>query len=166
MPRLKPTPKEIELHLTQLADTPLNLQGMVVGFSDADLHWSPSSKDWSVVEVLAHIRACADVWAFSIYAILTENQPSLPLLDERHWAKTLGYAALPFETSFNTFSAQREDLVRPLRGLSPEQWERTCQIEGCNHSVFSQTRRMALHEIEHMAQFQAVVDKLKAEKQS
>ncbi len=166
MTRLKPTSKEIALHLAQLTDTPLKLRQMVTGLNNDDLHWSLGPKAWSIVEILAHVRACADVWTFSMYAMLTENQPNLPLLDERRWAKTLGYAALTFETSFNTFAAQREDLVRTLRGLSPEQWERSGQIEGRNHSVFSQARRMALHEVEHLTQFQVDVDKLKVEKQS
>jgi hypothetical protein len=93
-------------------------------------------------------------------AMLTEKQPALPLIDERRWAKTLGYAALTFAVSFNAFVVQREDLLRTLRGLDTDAWERTGNIEGRNHSVFSQTRRMALHEIEHFSQFQALVDKL------
>jgi hypothetical protein len=52
-----------------------------------------------------------------------------------------------------------------LRGLDADVWERTANIEGRNYSVFSQTRCMALHEVEHMRQFQDLVDKLKVEKQ-
>lgn len=166
MPRLKPTAKEIELHLAQLVDTPPSIQAFVAGLSADDLRWSPGKKDWSVVEILAHLRACADVWSYSIYAMLAENQPTLPLLDERRWAKSLGYAALSFETSFNTFVSQREDLLRTLRAIDGEIWERTANIEGRNHSVFSQSRRMALHEVEHLNQFQEIVDKLKTEKQT
>jgi hypothetical protein len=166
MPRLKPTPKEINLHVAQLADTPTTIRKIIASLSADDLKWSPSPKDWSVVEVLAHLRACADAWSYSIYAMLTENQPVVPLIDERRWAKTLGYATLSFEESMNVFTIQREDLLRVLRSLDTEQWERTCQIVGRNHSVFSQTRRMALHEVEHYQQFQALVDKIKTKEQS
>jgi len=162
MPRLKPTPKEIELYVAQLAETPKTIQAIVAGLSADDLRWSPSLKDWSVVEILAHLRACADVWTYSIYAMLTEKQPTLPLFDERRWAKTLGYATLAFEMSMNAFTSQREDLLRTLCALDTEQWERTANIEGRNRSVFSQTRRMALHEIEHMQQFQDVMDQFKS----
>ncbi len=166
MPRLKPTPKEIDLHLTQLAENPAAIQTIVAGLSADDLRWSPGKKHWSAVEILAHLRACADVWCFSIYAMLTENQPALPLLDERRWAKALGYAALPFDVSLNAYVVQREHLVRTLMSLDTEAWERTATIEGRSHSVFSQTRRMALHEVEHLNQFRDVVDRFKARDQS
>jgi hypothetical protein len=162
MARLKPSPKEIDLHVTQLADTAPQLQSIVTGLSGDDLRWSTSKKDWSVVEILAHVRACADVWTYSIYAMLTENQPSLSLIDERRWAKTLGYADLSFEMSFKAFVMQREHLLRVLGGTYADAWERTANIEGRNHSVFSQTRQMALHEVEHMQQFQEMVDKFKS----
>ena len=97
--------------------------------------------------------------------MLNEKQPTLSLIDERRWAKTLGYVALAFEKSFDVFILQREDLLRTLRALDGEQWERTCQIEGRNHSVLSQARRIALHEVEHMQQFQDVVEKLGAKNQ-
>lgn len=166
MPRLKATPGEIERYLSQLAETPVIIRNLVAGLSADDLKWSPNPKDWSVIEVLAHLRACADAWSYSIYAMLTENQPVMPLIDERRWAKTLDYATLSFEVSMNAFTVQREDLLRVLQALSTEQWERTCQIEGRNHSVFSQTRRMALHEVEHYQQFQALVDQLKLKESS
>jgi len=165
MPRLKPTPKEINLHMSQLSDTVPFLQHVTAGLDEEALKWSPTHKDWSVVEILAHVRACADVWTYSICVMLVEIQPFLPLIDERRWAKTLGYPTLRFEVAFSTFSVQREELLRTLRELNPEQWKRTCQIEGRNHSVFSQVRRMALHEVEHMQQFQDVDDKLKTKDQ-
>ena len=164
MPRLKATSGEIERHLAQLADTVPALLNMTSGLGADELSWSPGPKEWSVVEILAHLRACADVWSYSIYAMLTENQPVFPLIDERRWAKTLGYATLSFEVSISTFTSQRADLLRTLAKLDGQQWERTCQIEGRNHSVFSQMRRMALHEVEHWQQFQEVVNKLKAER--
>ena len=161
MPRLKAVSGEIERHLAQLAETVPTILNMTSGLSADELSWSSGQKEWSVVAILAHLRACADVWSFSIYTMLTENQPVLPLIDERRWAKNLGYAALSFEVSMSAFTSQRADLLRTLRALDAQQWERTCQIEGRNHSVFSQMRRMALHEAEHGQQFQDVIDKLK-----
>ncbi len=166
MPRLKPTSKEIELHLKQLADNPLAIRAMIAGLSADGLRWSSGKKDWSVVDILAHLRACSDVWCFSIYAMLAENQPVLPLLDEHRWAKVLGYAALSFEVSFNVFRVQREKLLRALLTINIEAWERTANIGGHNHSVFSETRCLALHEVEHLNQFQEIVNKLKTEKQT
>jgi hypothetical protein len=42
------------------------------------------------VEILAHLRACDDLWSHSIYAMLAQDNPALPLLDERRWAGKSG----------------------------------------------------------------------------
>ena len=53
---------------------------------------------------------------------------------------------------------QRKELLNVLRELPPEGWEKAAIIEGRRHNVFSQTRRMALHEAEHCAQMEAMFD--------
>ena len=47
---------------------------------------------------------------------------------------------------------QRTNLMRVLRGLGPEAWERGAIIFERRHTVFSQARRMAKHEAEHCEQ--------------
>jgi hypothetical protein len=100
-----------------------------------------------VVESCHSIRR--EIWSFSIHAMLAEDNPSLPLLDERRWAKAACYATLEFHKSFQAFALQREELLCVLRDLPQDAWSRTAVIEGRTHSVFSQARRMALHEQEH-----------------
>jgi hypothetical protein len=155
MPRIKITPAEIEKYLALLAATPERIAALTAGLDEARLRWSPSKKDWSVVEILAHLRACETVWTFSIYAMLSENNPALPLLDERRWAKAARYADASFADSFQQFSLKRAELLNALRHLPEEAWSRSATIEGRTHTVFSQSRRMALHEQEHAAQLEA-----------
>jgi hypothetical protein len=56
---------------------------------------------------------------------------------------------LDFDRSLDVFTLRREELLRVLRGLSEERWGKSAVIEGRTHSVFSQARRLALHELEH-----------------
>jgi hypothetical protein len=155
MPRSKITPAEIEKYLAMLAETPVRIAALTAGLDEARLRGSPSKKDWSVVEILAHLRACEAVWTHSIYAMLTEDNPTLPLLDERRWAKAARYADAAFAASFQQFSLRRDELLHVLRQLPEEAWSRSASIAGRTHTVFSQTRRMALHEGEHVTQFEA-----------
>src|SRR5262249_403654 len=91
-----------------------------------------------------------------IYAMLTEANPTLPLMDERRWVKTARYAAREFHRSFQAFTLDREELVAVLRPLPEDSWSRACTIEGRTHNVFSQFRRIALHESEHCDQLEAL----------
>ncbi len=101
--------------------------------------------------MLAHLRAC------SIYAMLAEDHPVLPLLDERRWAKVVRYAEEDFHPAFQVFATQRGELLHVLRGLAGDSWMRTGEIAGRAISVFGQARRMALHEVEHCDQIERML---------
>ena len=104
--------------------------------------------------MLAHLRACAELWGFSIFAMLAEKDPVLALPDERRWAKAAGYTRLDFATSLQVFSQQRGELLEVLGELDLDGWGRGAQIDGRRHTIFSQARRMAKHEGEHCTQIE------------
>ena len=157
---MKITPADITKYLALLEEFPRTVATGTAGLSEEQLRWSPSKKDWSIVEVLAHLRACAEIWSFSMYAMLTENNPTLPLLDERRWAKAAQYTTFDFQHAFQVFCLQRQELLTVLKALDFETWGRSANIENRNHTIFSQVRRMALHETEHLDQLQALLDNL------
>jgi hypothetical protein len=157
MPRLTAKPTEIQQYLATLEATPRRIAAAVAGQDEARLRANTDRQTWSAVEILAHLRGCADVWTQSIYAMLNEEHPSLPLQDPRRWAKAMRYASLDFQPSLQAFSLQRAELVRVLHTIPEDKWNRTCDIGGRTHSVFSQVRRMALHESEHCAQLEALL---------
>lgn len=150
---MKSTPSEIQKALTGLEET-LRRLARTLNLPPAKLAFRPDSKTWSASDILAHLRACADLWTHSIYAMLAEENPALPDINERKWAKVARYAELPFAESFETFRSQRENLLRVLRGLPPVSWERGATILGRRHTVFTQSRRMAKHEAEHIARIE------------
>ncbi|MEO8611947.1 MAG: DinB family protein [Chloroflexota bacterium] len=157
---MKITPAEITKYLAMLEAIPLTVASRTAGLSEDQLRWSPGKKDWSIVEVLAHLRACTEIWSFSIYAMLAEDKPVFPLLDERRWAKAARYASFTFQSAFQIFCLQRQELMAVLKPLEIETWARSATIEGRNHTVFSQARRMALHETEHLHQIRDLLDGL------
>ena len=158
MPRLQASPPEIQKYLALLEETPRLITTCIGGANEDTLRKSPGKRDWSPVEVLAHLRACDDLWSHSIYAMLAEDNPTLPLLDERRWARSRRYADLSFYTSFQAFTLSRGELLYVLRVLPHEAWSRTATIKGRTHSVFSQARRLALHESEHCEQLKTLIE--------
>lgn len=151
---MKATPSEIENYLGIISETPRKIARATGGLDNARLQFKADSKTWSVNDILAHLRSCADLWTHSIYAMLAATEPVFSDVDERKWAKVTRYAELPFHESFQAYSLQRENLVRVLHALPLESWERSAILFERKHTVFMQTRRLAKHEPEHVEQIE------------
>ena len=151
---MKATTPEIEKYLAILSETVQRLEQAVKGQDETRLQLKAEKTSWSVNENLAHLRACADLWTHSIYAMLAENEPRFSDINERKWAKVTKYAELPFHESFQAFSLQRTNLLRVLRALPFEGWDRSAIIFERKHTIFTQTRRMAKHEMDHIEQIE------------
>jgi hypothetical protein len=149
MPNPTPTPADLAQCLAQLQATPPRLTAFARLFADAQLAARPAPKAWSPAEVLAHLRGCDEVWTHTIYAMLAHDAPGLAKLDPRRVAWAAQYAALPFSASLRTFSRRRFELLAVLQTLPLERWKRAAVIGGRTHTVFSQARRLALHEHRH-----------------
>lgn len=149
-----PKPADIALYLALLESTPQRLADFAQGRSDDALAEPPAPKVWSPVEVLAHLRGCNDVWTQSMFAMLAEDEPALPVLDPRRWAKAARYAHLPFAQSLQAFALGRVELLRVLSALPLERWQRAAKLGNHVHTVFTQARRLALHEKQHCDQLE------------
>jgi hypothetical protein len=70
-------PLTIEQNLTMLAATPARIADLTEGLPPAHLLTPPEPGVWSARDVLAHLRACADMWGKYIAAILSEDRPTI-----------------------------------------------------------------------------------------
>jgi hypothetical protein len=154
---VKATPVEIQKYLRIISETPGHIGLLVKGLEEDRLQYRPEAKSWSINDILAHLRSCADIWAHSIYAMLAEKEPAFSDINERKWAKVTRYAELPFYQSFQAYSLQRESLVYVLKDLPFDSWERSALIFERRHTVFTQTRRLAKHESEHLEQIEGLL---------
>jgi len=66
----------IEQILTLLPETPARIAALTAGLAPARLHTTPNHDGWSANDVLAHLRACADVWGNCILAMIAEDTPT------------------------------------------------------------------------------------------
>lgn len=154
---MKVPPIEIETYLNLLAETPPRIATATRGLENARLHLKPDEKSWSANDILAHLRACADVWGKSIQMMLEKDNPTLPHVSPRTWLRKTDYLELAFRASFQAFADQRNELLNMLKNLTFEAWSRGAMIKGREHTVFSQARRMVQHELEHCEQFELLL---------
>ncbi len=157
---MKATDAEIELVLRLLTETPGRIAAATEGLDDDQLQHRPDAKTWSANDNLAHLRACADVWGETIAAMLREDEPALKHIHPRTWMKKTDYPRLPFRDSFRDFVDQRRALLQALNDLDFADWSRGAMIKDRRHTVFSQARRMALHEVTHCEQIEGLVRSL------
>ncbi len=152
----------IEQVLALLADTPPRIAALAAGLSPAQLHSSPGPGEWSANDVLAHLRACADVWGDCIVAIITQDRPTLQAFNPRTWIKKTDYLEQEFQPSLQAFTTQRAGLLTVLKPLAPEDWSRTAIVTGAGtvleRTVLFYGRWLAGHERAHRKQVQRIVN--------
>jgi len=154
---MKAAPTEIEIYLRLLAETPRRLTKATKSFDENRLKLRTAKEMWSVNDILAHLRACVDVWGDSIERMLSEENTTVPYRHPRQWIKKTNYRELVFDDSLKTFIIQRKKLLKVLKRLSFEEWSRSAMIKGREHTVFIQVRRMAMHENVHCEQIEELL---------
>ncbi len=164
MPRKALTTEQV---LTLLAATPERLAALTVGLSPAQLHAAPGDGEWSVNDVLAHLRSCADVWGNCIAAILAGDRPTLRAIDPRTWIERTDYPDQAFRPSLHAFTRQRADLLAVLEPLPPDAWARAATVTGAGRvlerTVLSYAQWLARHERSHVKQVERIVNRLRME---
>jgi hypothetical protein len=152
----------IEEILTLLSEHPKRIAELTAGRPVAHLHTEPEPGEWSVNDVLAHIRACADVWGGAIARIIAEDAPTLKGLNPRTRIKQTGYPDLTFRTSLRAFVKQRSELLAVLESLPPEGWSRRATVlawgQQYEKSVLEFATKLAGHERIHVKQIAAALD--------
>jgi hypothetical protein len=93
------------------------IRALTADLAPARLLAAPNDDKWSANDVLAHLRACADVRGEPIFAIIAEATPTLRAVDPRTWIKETDYPDLEFRHSLRAFTSQRADLLVVLEPL-------------------------------------------------
>ena len=151
----------IEQVLTLLRTTPLRLAALTADLSPEELQMRPAPDEWSANEVLAHLRACADVWGNCIVAMIAQDTPTLRAVNPLTWIKQTNYLELDFRPSLRAFATQRADLLAVLSPLPSDAWERSATVTGAGkvleRTVLFYARWLAGHERPHVKQIERIV---------
>ena len=154
--------------LTRLAEAPPRLAALTTGLSPAQLQTRPGPAEWSLNDVLAHLRACADMWGGYIRTILAEDRPTFRAVSPTTWIKQTDYPELEFRRSLRAFTTQRAQLLAVLQPLPPKAWSRSATVTGGGkprqRTVFTYAQWLANHERSHFRHIERLV-KVLAEEQ-
>ena len=151
--------------LTLLADSPRRIAEVTEGLTPEQLGRRIGQDTWSIIDILAHLRACSDRWGGDIVTILAKDNPTIRAISPRTWMRETNSPDLKFRPSFESFGAQRAELLTTLASLSPEQWARSATVlrggRSLERTVWDLAEQLANHERGHVEQINQVVDALR-----
>jgi hypothetical protein len=156
-------PLTIAQVLTQLEEQPEAIAALTAGLPPARLHRHESRGEWSVNDVLAHLRSCADMWGKYIAMIIAEDHPTIRAVNPTTWIKSTNYPELEFAPSFRAFAMQRAELLAFLRPLKTAAWSRSATVTGAGRprerTVLEYGRWLANHEQTHVKHIARIVSR-------
>lgn len=152
--------------LALLAAAPTRIAALTVDLAPDQLRTPPAPGEWSANEVLAHLRACADVWGGCMMRMLAEEEPTLRAINPRAWIDRTDYPTLDFQASLRAFTEQRVELLAHLQPLSSESWSRAATVTGAGkplrRTVFSYAEWLATHERPHLKQIERIINVMRS----
>lgn len=158
-------PLTIEQNLSLLAATPSRLIQITDGLTALQLRTPPQPGAWSARDVLAHLRACSDMWGKYIMVILREDHPTFRAMNPTTWIRQTNYLEQEFEPLIHAFTTQRAALLAILKPLPPEAWSRTATVTGAGRSYERSVRTyaqwLANHERSHFRQLESIASALR-----
>lgn len=158
-------PLSIENILTLLKKNPGTIAELTAELTAKQLRTAPEEGEWTAIELLAHLRACADVWGSCIATIRAEDHPTIRAINPTTWVKSTNYPDLEFLPSFQAFTTQRADLLARLELFAPDDWLRGATVIGAGkpleRTVQFYAQWLAKHERSHLKQFQHIVNAMR-----
>ena len=144
------------------AAAPARLAKLLRGVTAAKARKRPAPDKWSIAEIVAHIADTELVGGYRIRAIL--GNPGGPIIgfDQDVWVTALHYDKRDLKKSYEQYRALREANLALLKTLMPEQWKHYgMHSERGPESVETIVRMFAGHDLNHFAQIERILGKVK-----
>jgi hypothetical protein len=140
--------------LEALKATPDTLTGLLEGVSQAQARSAKGGdEDWSVVEVVCHLRDAEEISLQRTAAMRDQDTPLIIGYNQEALARERDYRNTDLRAALSSFIVFREQHITMLSALTPEQWERTGQhSEFGRITIFAFAVHKASHDAIHCAQ--------------
>ncbi len=157
----KATPT-IEQILDLLTKHPIQISEYTADLTSDQLHTPPNPEEWSINDILAHLRSCSDMWGNAIHTIITQDKPTIKAINPRTWINSTDYPQQKFRASLRVFTQQRTELLAELNALPLKSWSRSAIVTGAGKplklTIYSYAERLAIHERSHVKQIKRMVN--------
>lgn len=137
-----------------LRATPDVLDGVLRGCTQEQAQSARGGdEDWSVVEVMCHLRDAEERSVQRVEAMRDADDPFLSGYDQEQWARERAYARADLREALAAFGRFRAAHVAALEALDTGGWERTGRHEEQGAiTVHSHSLHIVSHDAIHAAQ--------------
>lgn len=140
--------------LNALREAPSRIAALTAGIGPEQLRATPAEGEWSAIDILAHLRACADIGGGCIDRIVPEDHPTIRSINPRKWITQTNYGELEFAVSLRDYLEQRAELLAILKRLPSDGWSRSARVTGTGarreRTVETYAGWLARHERAHL----------------
>jgi hypothetical protein len=110
----------------------------------------PRPGKWSAHEHACHLAEVHPLFISRLDLMLSEPRARITPYDPARDMEEDALLKMDLYESMGRFSSDRRQLVERLKGLSPDDWQRTAEHEEYAHySIFIMFRHLALHDMLH-----------------
>jgi uncharacterized damage-inducible protein DinB len=157
LPPMSAARTEIDRYLHLLREAPERIAAATAGVDDHRLHQRSAAEPWSVNDILAHIRASADMREKYITDMASGDPATLRYESPRGWIRKTNHLELPFAESLAAHRTHRFAWLAQLETMSVADWERGAVIRDRPETIATYVRYLADHETVHCDQIEALL---------
>ncbi len=142
------------------ASSAKKLEKLMSGATAAKLAKRPAPEKWSVAEIVAHLADAEVAMSWRLRAILGAPGCAIEAFDQDAWASSMNYSKRNPKQSLAAFRAMRENNITLLKSLRREQLQHHgVHSERGNETIATIAEMMAGHDINHIRQIEAIIQK-------
>lgn len=143
--------------MTRLRQTPLEVEQLLDGLTEAQLNRTPPGGGWSIRNVLNHLHDAQGVFAFRLDLFRQEEHPSLEAKAVWTWAAAAEERPPTAREIFEAYRVSRAETLKKLEQLPLADWWRTGRHEEFGVvTLRQQASYFAAHEVTHLSQIGAL----------
>ena len=136
-----------------LSGTPAVLERLVGDLPEGTLRAGHGPDNWSIKEVVVHLRDAEEVALERFTRTVREDMPFLPAYDQEAFARDRRYLEADATAALTGFARLRDQTVELFRGIGPADLDRAATHEEQGRvTLGGQVEHIIAHDIAHMAQ--------------
>jgi uncharacterized damage-inducible protein DinB len=136
---------------------PERLRGEVAGLSDEQLRFRSGEGQWSLKEVIGHLRDFAEIDHDRLIRMITQERPVLPGYDQEDLAREHNHQDAALPTILDELASIRRQTVHVLTELVDANWARTGRhVERGTFSIRQHVDHIVEHEALHLEHVRAL----------
>ncbi|MEO6325588.1 MAG: DinB family protein [Thermoanaerobaculia bacterium] len=151
--------------LDVLAETPDQLEAVLLDLTPELARWNPAPGKWSILQIVCHMRDMEkDAYLARYRRLLAEEQPQLADIDGDALALESDYASQSLAAAFQDWKRLRRQTLALIDGLQPlssAQWERGGVHEGVGPMTMEGylKRQASGNDLAHFGQIRSIKER-------